>query len=108
MLLSLVLCGLAAPHASVAPAGFLRDARVELVGEHRLAFEARLQGPPTITRTSFVVEGLAPDGTLVFERAVRAQVSPTAARRRPTLAARFELELPALAGVSELRVRCAR
>jgi hypothetical protein len=108
MLLALLLCGLTAPHASVAPAGFLRDTRVELGADGRLAFEARMQWPATITRRSFVVEGLGPDGTLLFERAVRAQTSPTAARRRQTLEAHFELELPPLDGVRELRVRCAR
>jgi hypothetical protein len=110
MLLSLALCGLAAapagtPRTSVEHAGFLRDARVKFLPDARLAFEARVQWPPTVTRTSFVVEGLGPDGALLFSRPAAARTEAPAGQHLTSVAARFELELPPLAGVAELRVR---
>jgi len=112
MLVSIALCLLAsapaaAPRTSVAPAGFLRDARVELRANNHLAFDARIQWPATITRKSFVVEGLAADGTVLFSRAVTANAPTPAGRHKRSVAARFDIALPAIAGVQEVRVRLA-
>jgi hypothetical protein len=112
MFIALALCTLtsapaAAPHATIAQAGFLRDARVELRSDNHLAFEARIQWPATITRRSFVVEGLGSDGTLLFARPVTASAPTPAGRHKRTVPAHFDLELPSLAGVQELRVRLA-
>lgn len=110
MLLSLALCGLAAapagtPRTTVEHAGFLRDARLELHADERLSFEARIQWPASVTRTSFLVEGLGPDGALLFSRPVAARTEAPAGPHLTSVAARFELALPPLAGVAELRVR---
>jgi len=112
MFLALTLCALAcqppaALHPQVEPAGFLRDARAELGSDRHFAFEARIQWPATITRTSFVVEGLASDGKLLFARPVNASAPAPAGRHKGTLPAHFDLELPSLDGVQELRVRLA-
>ena len=98
----------AAPRASVVHAGFLRDARAELRSDNHLAFEATLQWPATASRRSFVVEGLGADGALLFSRPVTAHAPAPRAPRLRCVHASFELELPALEGVAELRVRLAR
>jgi|SRR5689334_9259115 len=103
MLLSLVLCVL--PQVAPPQAGFLRDVRVELLQDRRLSFEAHLAFPATLSRRSFVVEGLAADGTLLGSRDATARVEAPAGRRRGVLEARFEIELPALPGVERWRVR---
>jgi len=112
MLLSLALSTLAcapaaAPGTSVVHAGFLRDARVELLSGQRLSFEARLSQPATITRRSFLVEGFAADGALLGSRSVTARTEAPPGRQRGSVEARFEIELPALAGVERWLVRCA-
>ena len=103
MLLSLALCAL--PQVTPPQAGFLRDVRVELLQDRRLGFEAHLAFPATISRRSFVVEGLAADGTLLGSREATARVEAPAGRRRGMLEARFEVELPELPGVDHWRVR---
>jgi hypothetical protein len=75
---------------------------------NQLAFEATLQWPATATRKSFVVEALAPSGEVLFSRPVSARAPAARAPRLRTVHASFELELPALDGVEELRVRLAR
>jgi hypothetical protein len=105
MLLSLAFCAL--PQATPPEAGFLRDARVELRAGRQLAFEGRIQWPATATRTSFVVEGLAADGSLLFERPVKARAPTPPGKHLGFVRAKFELELPALDGVTQLRVRFA-
>jgi len=105
MILALALCTLAGPRTNVQAAGFLRDARAELHRDNHLAFEARIQWPVTITRTSFVVEGFASDGSLLFARPVSAQAPAPVGRHKGTVRAHFDLELPTLVGVQELRVR---
>jgi hypothetical protein len=113
MLVSIALCLLAstpaaAPRTSVASAGFVRDARVELRANNHLAFDARIQWPATITRRSFVVEGLAADGAVLFTRAVTASAPTPAGHHLRTVQARFDVELPSLDGVQEVRVRLAQ
>jgi hypothetical protein len=105
MLLALALCAL--PQMSLPRAGFLRDARTELRADGHFAFEGRIQWPATATRTSFVVEGLAPDGSLIFERPVKAHAPTPAGHHLGFVRAKFELALPALDGVAQLRVRFA-
>src|SRR6185369_11724112 len=105
MLLALALC--AVPQATLPQAGFLRDARAEIRSENLLAFEGRIQWPATATRTSFVVEGLAADGSLLFERPVKASAPTPPGHHLGFVRAKFELTLPALDGVSQLRVRFA-
>lgn len=112
MILSLALCALtspqaAPPQASIQHAGFLRDARVELRAGRRLAFDGMIQWPATITRRSFVVEALGTDGALLFSRPVTAGTSLSASHHKRAVEAHFDLELPALVGVRELRVRFA-
>ena len=110
MLLSLALCALqptSLPQATLPHAGFLRDARAELRADHHLAFEGRIQWPATATRTSFVVEGLGADGSVIFERPVQARAPTPAGHHRGFIPARFDLELPSLDGVARLRVRFA-
>jgi hypothetical protein len=112
MFLALALCTLAcAPEAAVRTrlpvAGFLRDARAELRSDQHLTFEARIQWPATITRTSFVVEGLGADGQVLFARPVTASAPTPVGRHKRAVQARFDLELPSLDGVQELRVRLA-
>jgi len=105
MLLALALCAL--PQTSLPQAGFLRDARSELRADGHFAFEGRIHWPATATRTSFVVEGLASDGRLVFERPVKAHAPTPAGHHLGFVRARFELELPGLDGIAQLRVRFA-
>ena len=105
MLLAFALCAL--PQATLPQAGFLRDARSELRADGHFAFEGRIQWPATVTRTSFVVEGLTADGSLVFERPVQAHAPTPAGHHLGFVRAKFELALPALDGVAELRVRFA-
>ena len=105
MLLTIAFCAL--PQATPPQAGFLRDARVELRSENKLAFEGRIQWPATATRTSFVVEGLAADGSLVFGRPAKARAPTPPGHHLGFVRTKFELELPALDGVAELRVRFA-
>ena len=112
MILAFALCIFAStptavPRTSVVPAGFLRDARAELRNDQHLAFEARIQWPATITRTSFVVEGLAAEGTVLFARPAIARAPAPAGRHKGTVQAHFDLELPTTAVVQELRVRLA-
>lgn len=112
MLLTLALCALASvPSApvqtSVEHAGFLRDARVALTSSQHLLFEARVEWPVTLARRTFLVDGLAADGSVVFTRKVTASAARPAARPKRAVAARFDLDLPALDGVQELRVRPA-
>ncbi len=110
MFLAFALCTLAAaagPRTTVAQAGFLRDARAELHSDRHLAFEARIQWPATITRTIFVVEGLAADGQVLFARPVSASAPAPIGRHKRPVRAHFDLELPSLDGVQELRVRLA-
>lgn len=103
MFLALALCVL--PQATPPQAGFLRDVRVELLQDQRLSFEAKVAFPATLSRRSFVVEGLAADGTLLGSRNATARVEAAGGRRRGMLDARFEIELPALSGVAQWRVR---
>jgi len=105
MLLTLAFCAI--PQATLPQAGFLRDARAELRADDQLVFEGRIQWPATATRTSFVVEAFAADGSLVFERPVKAHAPTPAGHHLGFVRARFELALPALDGVTELRVRFA-
>jgi hypothetical protein len=105
MLLTLAFCAL--PQATLPHAGFLRDARTELRADGHFAFEGRIQWPATATRTSFVVEGLAADGSLVFERPVKAHAPSPAGHHLGFVRAKFELALPELDGVAQLRVRFA-
>jgi hypothetical protein len=113
MLLSIALCLLAAepaaqPKTTVEHAGFLRDARVEIAANHRLSFDARIQWPVTITRKSFVVEGLAADGAVLFSRSVTAEGPTPTCRHKRDVHARFALDLPTIAGVEQVRVRLAK
>jgi hypothetical protein len=113
MLLTLALCALssapaATPKATLVHAGFLRDARLELRKDDHLVFDAALQWPATITRRSFVVEGLAADGSVLFSRPVTASARTPAGHHKRSVAAHFDLELPSTAWVHELRVRLAR
>lgn len=103
MLLTLALCSL-----SVEGSGFLRDARFELRDAAHVSFEGRIQWPATITRTSFVVEGLGQDGVPLFALPVRARAESPVGRVKRSVRAHFELELPALEGVRELRLRLER
>ena len=114
MLLPLALVLFAAPSpsaAAIAPrvehAGFLHDARARLTAPNHLVFEAKLNWPATITRRSFVVEGLAADGSVLFTRNATALAGNSRAPHKRSVTASFELELPALAGVADLRVRLA-
>ncbi|MBK7643004.1 MAG: hypothetical protein IPJ19_08125 [Planctomycetes bacterium] len=113
MLLSLALLAATsvpaeAPHVSIAHAGFLRDARAELRADHHLVFDARLQWPATVTRTSFVVEALSADGAVLYSHPVSASARTAVGRHKRSVAEHFDLELPALEGVQQLRVRLAR
>ncbi len=105
MLLTLALCAL--PQATIPRAGFLRDARAELRADNQLVFEARIQWPATATRTSFVVEGLASDGSVLFARPATASALTAAGRQKRSVPAHFDLALPSLERVQELRVRLA-
>jgi hypothetical protein len=112
MLLTLALCALgsapaAAPTATVAHAGFLRDARVTLDARQHLVFDAAIQWPATITRRSFVVDGLAADGSVLCSRPVTASARTPVGVRKRSVAAHFDLELPATIGVHEWRVQLA-
>ena len=112
MLLTLALCALgsapaAAPQATITHAGFLRDARVTLEANQHLVFDAAIQWPATITRRSFVVDGLAVDGSVLFSRPVTASARTPVGLRKRSVAAHFDLELPATIGVRELRVHLA-
>lgn len=112
MLLSLALCTLAAapaaaPRATIAPAGFLRDARAELQAGNHLVFDARIAWPATITRKSFVVDALGADGAVLYSRSVVAHARAPIGSHKRSVAAHFDLELPRLEGVGELRVRVA-
>ena len=112
MLLTLALCTLAGPpaearRATIAHAGFLRDARAELRADQHLAFEAWIQWPATITRKSFVVEALGSGGTLLFSHPVTASAPAPAGHHKRFVRAHFDLELPQIGGVQELRVRLA-
>jgi hypothetical protein len=105
MLLALAFSAL--PQMALPRAGFLRDARAEIRAENQFAFEGRIQWPATATRTSFVVEGLAADGSVIFERPAQAHAPTPAGQHLGFVRARFELCLPALDGVAQLRVRFA-
>jgi hypothetical protein len=94
MLLALAFSAL--PQMALPRAGFLRDARAEIRAENQFAFEGRIQWPATATRTSFVVEGPA-----------QAHAPTPAGQHLGFVRARFELCLPALDGVAQLRVRFA-
>ncbi len=112
MLLTLALCALgsvppAPVQTSVEHAGFLRDAHVAVTPRQHLVFEARVEWPVTLARRSFLVEGLAADGSVVFTRRVTASTAAPVARPKRAVAARFDLDLPALDGVQELHVRPA-
>lgn len=113
MLLTLALCTLcsapaAAPKATVVHAGFLRDAQVELRKDDHLVFDAAIQWPATITRRSFVVEGLAADGSLLFSKPVTASVRAPIGRHKRSVAAHFDIELPSTPMLHEVRVQLAR
>jgi len=107
MFLALTLSSLStlALRPQVEPAGFLRDARAELRSDNHLAFEARIQWPATVTRTSFVVEGIGSHGKPLFALPVSAQAPAPVGRHKGTVRAHFDLEIPTLVGVQELRVR---
>lgn len=101
----------AAPAVHVARAAYVRSAHATLVHEGGKTFAAvdfRVGAPAISARRTVTLVGLASDGSVLFERSVVATAGMNDARFQRAVRARARVELPAVAGLSELRVRAGR
>lgn len=95
------------PEPRVEFAGYLRDTHFEVGQDGKAHLSARIEGPMTLDRRTFVIEGLDAAGNVVVQRTVRACVAPGTARRHHARAARVEVDLGDLTGVAVVRARSA-
>lgn len=95
------------PTVRVEAAGFLHDARASLDDAAVLHFQARVDGPMTLDRTTFVVENLDAAGRVLASRTVHARIDKGTARHRHARSARFTLALETDVTVAFVRVRSA-
>lgn len=101
----------AAPAVHVERAAYVRSAHAALVSADGKMFanvELDVAAPAISARRTVSLVGLASDGTVLFERRVVATAGMNDARFQRAVHARARVELPEVAGLSELRVRAGR
>lgn len=101
----------AGPVLNVERAAYVRTAHATLVRDEGKTFASvafRLGVPAVQARRTVTVVGLAQDGSVLFERTAVATQGMNDARFQRAVDARVRVELPDVAGLSELRVRAGR